>query len=149
MKRRLHTVNEKKKIKRYLVSHIERLPSLLLFGEEGFFTVFSFAGTIRMGKISRSFPITFLVNGTTAVPRGQVSVGVGKGLRFLVMNERCSIVAGVLGSLVVMSEREGARGCIYVGPTRSVCHVITWMGGRYMKDRWALVIWCRVYTSFM
>ena len=51
-------------------------------------------------------------------------------------DERCSIVSPVF--LGHWQFRAGAaRGCIYVGPTRSVRHVITWMGGRYMKDWWA------------
>jgi hypothetical protein len=124
----------RKKRKRYLVN-LHRAIVPLSTGERRFYGVFRWAlhGWER-------FLSVFYVYGTTA------GLGIrcrcGQGLRFLVMIKRCSIFAGVLGSLVV-SEREG-RGCIYVEPTRSICHVITWMGGRYMKDSWALVVWCRI-----
>jgi len=62
-------------------------------------------------------------------------------------DERCSIVAGVLG-VTGSSERDG-RGYNYVGPTISVCHVITWMGGRYMKDRSAFGHLVSGYTSYI
>lgn len=140
MKRRLHTVNEKKKDKK-IPRQLHRAAPLSV-RERGFFTVFSLVGTIRMGKISLSFPIIlfFLRHQSCASCFGvKVSLSVRARVALLSNDKRCSIVvAGVLGSLVVLSGK-GARGCIYVGPTRSGCHVITWVGGRYMKDGWALV----------
>lgn len=79
-----------------------------------------------MGKISLSFLYLFVRPHSRA--RGQVSVGVWAMVALLSNDERCSIVAGVLGSLVVLSGR-GARMHLRWA-TRSVCHVITWMGGR-------------------
>jgi len=133
---------QRKKTKRYLVSYIDRSSSP---SARKALTVFSLGHYTDGQDFSQFFIVFYLLRHHSWARDQGVCRCVGQRLRLLVMMSAvvlCRRCYWVTGS----SERE-RRGCIYVGPTRSVCHVITWMGGRYMKDWLALVIWCLVYTS--
>jgi hypothetical protein len=101
MKRRLHTVNEKKDKKIPSQSHrASSLPPPLWRG--GILYGVFVCGHYTDGQDFSQFSYyLFLLTAPQLCFGVRCLVGVGKGLRFLVNDERCSIVAGVLGSLVV------------------------------------------------